>query len=163
MVRDVAFADMTTDGASAYTYLMTGESCRMMGNFQNVVISAKGDVKQAFGMVGCDVNNTAEPMRYIMKNVVISGVDYLAFTIKFPNVFENVILVSDEGVVEQLSASIEDENATNSVIRYSTNDELFIALNEENIIAEWEDCDITYANTAINFNGKAIITERSGW
>lgn len=159
IVRDVAFADMTTDNANSYTYLLTGESCRMMGTMENVVISAKGEVAQAFGILGCDPANTANATRFNMKNVVISGVDYIAYTVKVPSTFENIILVSDEGVVVQMSASAEDEAATNSIIRYSSNEELFAALNEENIIAQWEDSNIAYENTAIKFNGKAIITE----
>ena len=159
VIRDIAFMDMTTDGATNYTYLLTGESCRMMGKIENVVISAKGDVSQAFGILGCDTANTNNAVRFNMKNVVVSGVDYMAHTIKNASVFENIILVSDEGVVKQVSASTEDETATNSIIRYSSNEELFTALNEENIIANWEDSGIAYENTAIKFNGKAIITE----
>ena len=159
VIRDIAFMDMTTDNANAYTYLLTGESCRMMGTVENVVISAKGEVAQVFGILGCDTANTENATRFNMKNVVISGVDYIAHTVKVPYVFENIILVSDAGVVKQMSASAEDETATNSIIRYSTNEELFAALNEENIIAQWEDSGITYENTAIKFNGKAIITE----
>ena len=159
VIRDIAFMDITTDHVYKYTYLLTGESCRMMGKIENVVISAKGDVNQVFGILGSDTANTNNAVRFNMNNVVVSGVDYMAHTIKNANVFENIIIVSDEGVVKQMSASTEDENATNSIIRYSTNEELFAALNTENVIADWENSDIAYENTAIKFNGKAIITE----
>ena len=159
VVRNIAFMDMTTDGATSYQHLLTGESCRMMGTMSNVVISAKGDVHKAFGIVGCDVSNTANASRGTMINVIISGADRLCFTIMNVPTMTNVIVVADTSLCEAVPSNEGDKAVYDSVTCYSSNEELFEALNTENVIAEWEDCDIAYENTAIKFNGKAIITE----
>ena len=159
VVRDVAFVDMTTDGATAYKHLLTGESCRMMGTISNVVISAKGDVQKAFGFVGCNPTTTENASRGAMINVVVSGVDNLGFTIMNVPTIKNVIVVADTKLCESVPVTDGDKAVYDSITCYNSNDAMFAALDEANVIADWEDCDITYENTAIKFNGKAIITE----
>ncbi len=155
IVRNVAFVDMSTDGTTSHRYLMTGESGRMTGLVENVFISGKDNAEIAFSMIGCDPNNTEAPAVGRMRNVIVTGVDYVFFGIMHnPNV-ENVIAVVNEGILKGAIAGDGNTAARDKITVYNVVADLLDALSSNNVLTGWNS-SITYEDGKLSFNGKVV-------
>lgn len=154
VIRNVAFVDMTTDGAG-YKNLMTGESGRMTGLMENVFISAKGDVEIVFGMLGCDPSNTEAAAVGRLRNVIITDVDYVVFGFINNPVVENVIAVVHTGVAKGSVSGSGNTSARDNVTVYDTVADMLSALQDNNVLTDWN-CSITFADGKLYYNGKPV-------
>ena len=155
VIRNVAFVDISTDGTTTHRYLMTGESGRMTGLMENVFISGKDNAEMVFGMIGCDPNNTEVPAVGRMRNVIVTGVDYVFFGIMHNPEVENVIAVVRNGVLKGSIAGIGNTAARDKITVYNAVSDLINALSSNNVLTGWSS-HFSFSDGKLSFGGKVV-------
>lgn len=155
IIRNVAFVDISTDGTTSYRYLMTGESGRMTGLMENVFISGKDNAEMAFGMIGCDPTTTQTPAVGRMRNVIVTGVDYVFFGIMHNPEVENVIAVVRSGVLKGSIAGVGNTAARDKITVYNAVADLMNALSCNNVLTGWSS-HFSFSDGKLSFGGKVV-------